>query len=110
MPPELGDAEVEDLDEAVLGQEQVLGLEVPVDDALVVGGGEAEQDLDAVVDGLPHRQGAGGEPIAERLALEQLRHDVGCTVRLSDVVDDDDVGMVQRGSRLRLPLKAAKRL
>ena len=42
---QLGQAEVEDLDAPVPGDEQVLGLQVAVDDALVVGGGEPAGDL-----------------------------------------------------------------
>ena len=43
---ELGEAEVEDLDAPVRGEEEVLGLEVAVDDALAVCGGEALGGLD----------------------------------------------------------------
>ena len=39
-------AEVEDLDLAVAGQEQVVRLEVAMDDAFVVGGGQALGDLE----------------------------------------------------------------
>ena len=42
---ELGDAEVEDLDAPVGGDEEVLGLDVAVDDDLVMGGGEPAGDL-----------------------------------------------------------------
>ena len=37
---------------AVLGDEEVLGLQVPVDDPLLVGRGEALGDLQRIVDGL----------------------------------------------------------
>ena len=47
---QLRQPEVEDLDAAVLRDEEVLGLQVPVDDALVVRGGETLRDLDGVVD------------------------------------------------------------
>ena len=43
---ELRQAEVEDLDPPVGGEEEVLGLEVAVDDPLLVGGGEALGGLD----------------------------------------------------------------
>ena len=41
------EAEVEDLQPAVVGHEQVLGLEIAMDDALVVRGSEPSRDLDA---------------------------------------------------------------
>src|SRR5262249_50738123 len=49
---ELGEAEVQDLDAAVSRDEEVLGLQVPMNDALLVGRGEAGGDLETVVDGL----------------------------------------------------------
>ena len=47
---QLRQAEVEDLDAAVGGDEEVLGLQVAVDDPLVVRRGEALRDLERVVD------------------------------------------------------------
>ena len=49
---QLGQAEVEDLDAAVLRDEQVLGFQIPVDDPLFVRRGEAVSDLQRVVDRL----------------------------------------------------------
>ena len=74
---QLRQAEVEDLDPAVAGEEHVLGLQVAVDDALLVRGGEAARDLERVVERLARRERARREPVAQRLALEQLRDDVG---------------------------------
>ncbi len=55
---EARDAEVEHLERSVLGQKQVLGLDVPVDDAFLVGRGEhLEQSIGEHAD-LPHRQEA----------------------------------------------------
>ena len=105
---QLREAEVEDLHAPVVGDEQVLGLQVAMDDALVVRGREAVGDLHGVVDGLAHRQRARAEPIAQRLALEQLRDDVRRAVLLADVVDGEDVRMIERGGRLRLLLEAAE--
>ena len=80
---ELGEAEVEDLDPPVLGHEEVGGLEVAVDDAPLVGGGEAAGDLLRVIDGLAGRQGPGGEDLAERAALEELGDEVRSAVARS---------------------------
>ena len=69
-------AEVENLDLAVLEQEDVLGLQVAMDEALVVRGGEPARDLHGDVDRLAHRERAVlGQPLAQRLAVEQLRDD-----------------------------------
>ena len=53
---ELGQAEVEDLGAIVRGDEDVLRLQVAVDDALLVCGGESEGDLPRVLHGLAHGQ------------------------------------------------------
>ena len=66
---QLGQAEVEDLDQAVLGDEQVLGLQVAVDNPLVVSGGEPVCDLDRMLDGLANRKRGAPKTAAERLAL-----------------------------------------
>ena len=69
---QLREAEVEDLETAVFGDEQVLGLQVAVDDPLLVRRGEAVRDLQRVVDRLSRRQLPAGERRAQRLAFEQL--------------------------------------
>ncbi len=94
-PRELGQAEVEDLDAAVVRHEDVLGLEIAVDDALLVRGAEAAGDLERVVDGLARRDRAAGELLAQGRSLEQLRDDVRRAVVRADVVDRHDVRMVE---------------
>ena len=103
---QLREAEVEDLDAAVSGHEEVLGLQVPVDDALLVGGGQALGDLGGVVDGLARGEAPSGELRAQRLALEQLLNDVGSAIVLADVVDDRDVGVVEHPRRPGFLLEA----
>ena len=58
---QLGETEVEDLHAPVLGHKDVLGLQVPVHDALLVRRREPVDDLERVVDGRPRRELAGGE-------------------------------------------------
>ncbi len=105
---ELGEAEVEDLHPAVVGDEDVLGLQVPVDDPLLVRGGEAVDDLEGVVDRLARRELAAGEDGAEGLAFEELLDDVGRAVVLADVVDGGDVGVVEDAGGFGLLLEAAQ--
>ena len=67
-PPSAGgdlrDAEVDDLDEVgaavAIGQEHVLGLEIAVDDALVVRGAERARDLRGDPDRAQRRERCGG--------------------------------------------------
>ena len=95
---------------AVLRDEEVLGLQVPVDDALLVGRGEALRDLERVVDGLPLRNRTRVELAAQRLAFQQLRDGVGRPVLRSEVEDREDVRMRQRRDRLGFPLEARQRV
>ena len=90
----------------VLRQEQVLGLEVAVDDPLLVGRGQAVGDLGPVLDGLLQREPAGAQPLAQRLALEQLRDHVGDAAFEADVEDREDVRVVEGARRPRLALEA----
>ena len=98
--------EVQDLDVAVLRDEQVVRLQIPVDDPLLVGGGEALDHLQCVVDGLSLRDRTRVELASQRLALQQLRHRVGRPVLGSEIVNGQDVRMRQRRNRLGFALEA----
>ena len=73
---QFGDAEVENLDPPVSRDEQVVGLHIAVDDALVVRGRESRSHLARVVDGFARRQCAVMQSVAERFALEEFGDDV----------------------------------
>ena len=104
-PDQLGQAEVEDLQAAVFRDEDVLGLQVPVNDALLVGGGEAPGGLERELRRPARGKGAGREAAAERLAFEQLRNDVGRSLVRPDVEDRRDVRMVQKAGGFGLLLE-----
>jgi hypothetical protein len=105
---ELGQAEVEDLHPTVRGQEEVLGLEVAVDDALGVGGLEAAGGLEGVAEDLLSGGGAAGDELAQRIALEELGDDVGSAVVGPRVVDGENVGVVQGGDGAGLALEESE--
>ena len=76
-----------------IDDEDIIGLEVAVNDALAVRGSDRAQDLAHDVDRAPrlHRAGAG-EDRRERLAIEQLHHGEWPAIRCdADVADIDDV-------------------
>ena len=104
---ELGQPEVEDLDEAVARDHQVLGLEVAVNDAGSVRLGRPS----AICTAISRRRFVGtGSPEATSsrrvFPLDELHRDVRDSVRLADVVDGQDVRMVERRGRARLLLEA----
>ncbi len=103
-------AEVEDLDATVLRDEDVVRLEVPMDDPLVVGGREAAGDLQRIFDGLARGERSSGQARAERLAIEQLHDRVCGLALLPEVVDGQDVWMGERGHGLGLALEAREGL
>ncbi len=104
---QLGQAEVEDLDVAVLRDHQVLGLQVPMDDAGAMRLGQSLGDLDGKIEEPARRQRLSrSEQLAERLSLDELHGDVQSAVGLADVVDGEDVGVVQRGGGARLLFEA----
>ena len=72
-----GEAEVEDLDEAAVGEHDVGGLEVAMEDAEVVRGGEAVGDLDAGGEDELEAGRAFGDELVEGLAGDVLHDDVG---------------------------------
>ena len=103
---ELGQAEVQDLHPTVAGDHDVLGLEVAVDDARVVGLGQPARRLRRELQGAPRHQRAFAQELAQRLSLHQLHRDVADAVRGADLVDRHDVGVVEGRGRARLLLEA----
>ena len=94
----LGDAEVEELHRpARLAEEDVVGLEIAVDQAHGVGRGEGVEDVEEHgADGLEGQRLAGHAGL-ERLALEQLHHQVEVALgRAPRVGDADDAGVTYR--------------
>jgi hypothetical protein len=90
--------------------EYVLRFQVPVDDALLVGGGQAAGDLRANLHGLAQWQRGTARALPQRLAFQQLRHDVGCPVVMTGVVDREDVRVVECARGLGFVLEAAQAL
>ncbi len=109
------DAEVEDLDDlapvALLRHEDVLGLEVAVDDALLVRGRQRLEDALEVVEHEIERDAALGQAIAQRLAVEQLhRHEEQAVLGVeARVVDLDDAVVADLRRRAHLAQEALPR-
>ena len=96
---QLRQAEVQDLDPAVAGDEQIGRLDVAVHDAAFVRRGEPAGNLDRIVDHRARRQRPPVHPLAKRLADEQLGDDPGGAVVHADVVDRDDIRVIQAARR-----------
>ena len=73
VPRRFRQPEVEDLHDPVPGDEDVLRLQIAMDDAALVRGGDAADDVDAEVDGLADGQRVLAHSRAERVALRAAR-------------------------------------
>ncbi len=102
LPEEVGQAEVHHLHAARLGEEDVAGLEVAVQEPGSVGVGQRAGHLAAHVHGLVHRKWTAGQPRGQRLAPEQLEDQVRAGLALPVVEDGDDVLVLEAGRRLGL--------
>ena len=67
------------------GDEEVLGLQIPMDDPLLVRRREALRDLKSEVDRLARRESARGELGPKSFAFEQLLDDIGSALVRTDV-------------------------
>ena len=84
---------------SVAGNENVFRLQVAMDDALFVRGGQTTGNLLSVVDGLAGRESAVAQAVPQCLAFQQFRDDVGRAAVFANVEDGKNVGMVQRCRR-----------
>ena len=109
---ELGQAEVEHLDQPALGAHQVRALDVAMHDPARVRLVERVGDLQSDLDDLADRQRPLLHPRRQQLALDVLHHDEVGAARFADVVGDRDVGRTQerRGTRLVEQARPAVRI
>jgi hypothetical protein len=95
--------EIQELRDPVAGQDDVVGLDVTVNDAVLVRRGERTRDLHADVDRLVLRQRPPPQPLPQGLAVVGGHDDIESAVLgFGDLVDRADVGVVQRRRRPRL--------
>ncbi len=103
-------AEIEQLGLTALGDKNICGLDVAMDDALAVGGVERVGDLDTQSDQGFCVERPAFDAMLERLAFEKFHGDKSQAVLLVDFVNGADIGMIQSRGCLRFALKTAERL
>ena len=91
---------------SVRGDEHVLRLQIPMDDALDVRSGQATSDGHGVLEGASHCQRTGCADLAQRLAFQQFGHDERRAFVHPDVEDRTDVRVVERRRRASFLLEA----
>ena len=105
-----GQAEVEHLDAAFARDHDVGGLQVAMNDALIMGGGERVAECAGDIDDLLDREPAVGDHAVEWQTFDQLHGQEVNAVAFFDRIDGDDVRMVELCERLCLAPKAAETL
>ena len=106
-----GNAEVHDLDAAILQHHHIVGLDVPVDDAPAVGMLQALGDQHGKVQRLlPIEDALYLHILLQGDAVDELHHQVIGRIRGGNVIDLDDVGVAQHGHGLALRPEAAAEL
>jgi hypothetical protein len=104
---QLGEAEVQHLDESVRPAYHVLGLEIAVHDTCGVRSAQGSSDLHGEIERLAPPDGPSCQALSQRFALHELHRDkllaVGC---FAECVNRADVRMVQSGDGARLLLEA----
>jgi hypothetical protein len=103
-----GDPEVGDLHGAVVGEQDVAGLDVAVDQAPVVGVGQGRADVGRRPPARGPRSARRPRSPAAASALDQLHDDVGLALVGAGVVDGDEVGVVEPGDVAGLVLEPAR--
>ena len=101
----LREAEVEHLHRAVGAHLDVRGLQIAMDDPLLVRGFERLGDLLRDRQRLVERDRAARDALRQILALDEFHHERVHAAGLLEPVDRGDVGMIQRRERLRLALE-----
>ena len=92
----LGETEIEQLDQPVVGQEDVAGRDVTVDDALLVGNRQRIGDLATDHQHLIEWERRIGETRPERAAAQQLHRDERHAGSFINVEHRADIGVIER--------------
>src|SRR5262249_15785108 len=103
---EFRQAEVENLDAAILRDEQVLRLQITMHDAFGMGGGQPVGNLLSVVNNNAHRQRAFVQLFAQYFAFQQFGHNEWVALVIADVVHRQNVWVIERRGSESLLLEA----
>ncbi len=108
-PERARDAEVGHEGAAVFSEQQILGLDVPMDHPVLVGVLERACRLARDLQGIFDRQLVlAPQPVAERLALDKRHGEPQPSRRLTGIQDREDMRMLEPRGELDLALKALR--
>ena len=99
------EAEVEHLDGAVAAHLDVRGLQIAVDDPLLVRGFERVRDLPGDGQGFVERHGAARDTLRQIVTVDEFHHESRHAPAFLETVDRGDVRMIEGGEDFRFALK-----
>ena len=105
-----GEAKIENLHAARIGDEDIAGSDVAMNDAFGMSGLKRIGDVDAEVDELMDIERTVGQAVAQRASLEQLHDDERMAVDFADVVDGADAAVIQGRGGASLGVQPAYRV
>ena len=108
MLRDFGETEIEDLDESAIGDDDVGGLEVAVDDSAGVRDFEGVCDLDGPIEDVGDLELSGFEALLDGAAFDQLHGDEMKIAILPEIVDGTNIGMIECGSCASFALEAVE--
>ena len=103
-------SEIQNFGVPSLGDKDVRGLDVAMNDAFCVGGVERVGDFDGEGSSSLRFHGTSGNAVLKRHAVEILHSDERLPVLLADLVNGADIRMVQSGGSFGFALEAAESL
>jgi len=106
---QLRNAEIQELDVLVAGDEDVGHLQVAVDDAALVRRGESLGHLCGPLQRSGKGYGSSGEPLLKSLAPQKLCHQIRLPILEADVIEGDDVGVADGAGQPRLAFEPLAR-
>jgi hypothetical protein len=104
---EFGQAKIKDFDRSTARDQDVRGLDIPVNNSRAMRGIESEQHLAKDGRRFVNRKPPLLQALLERLALVERHRDEELALFLADFVNNGDVRMVQRTGGARLSNKAS---
>ena len=107
---DFGETEIQNLGVAAVGDEDVRGLDVAVDDSLAVGGLEGVGNFDPQGEQAIEFHRLSLNQMFQSLAAQALHHDEEMSIVLANLVHGADVGMVQRRRGASFAAEAFERL
>jgi hypothetical protein len=102
-------SEIEDLRVAAIGDEEVRGFDVAMDDSLSVGGFQRIGRLNAEIQEFVRGDRPLADSLLQRLPFQQLHHDHRLMIVFFHVINRADIWVVQGGSGASLAFKAGER-